>query len=107
MCIRDRAADVLNELGTLAGNGVTYSFVGGADHAVSCLNYGAGTLAQAQARPLTSAEAARGNRALALARQLVDPKSGILGVAAGSSSDHPGEAAVVVYVCLLYTSRCV
>lgn len=96
--IASPAADVLNELGTLAGNGVTYSFVGGADHAVSCLNYGAGTLAQAQARPLTSAEAARGNRALALARQLVDPKSGILGVAAGSSSDHPGEAAVVVYV---------
>jgi hypothetical protein len=35
---------------------------------------------------------------LALARLLVDPKSGILGVASGSSSDHPGEAAVLVYI---------
>ncbi len=92
------AGDVLSELSALAGNGVTYSFVGGTDHAVSCLNYGAGAVLQAQGRPLASAEAARGNRALAQARLLVDPKSGILGVAAGGSSDHPGEAAVVVYV---------
>jgi len=82
---------------------VTYSFVGGADHAVSCLNYGAGAVAtgavaQAQARSLTATEAARGRRALALARLLVDPKIGILGVAAGNSSDHAGEAAVLVYV---------
>jgi hypothetical protein len=97
------AGDVLNELAALAGNGTAYSFVGGADHAVSCLNYGAGTVAtgtvaQAQARPLMSTEAARGIRAMAQARQLVDPKSGILAVSAGSSSDHPGEAAVLVYV---------
>ena len=97
------AGDVLNEFATLAGNGVTYSFVGGADHAVSCLNYGAGAVAtgavaQAQARSLTATEAARGRRALALARLLVDPKIGILGVAAGNSSDHAGEAAVLVYV---------
>jgi hypothetical protein len=92
------AGDVLSELATLTGNGTTYSFVGGADHAVSCLNYGAGTVSQAQARSLDATEAARGNRALAQARQLVDPKSGIVGVAAGSSSDHPSEAAVLVYV---------
>jgi hypothetical protein len=97
------AGDVLSELAAQTGNGTTYSFVGGADHAVSCLNYGVGTaatavVAQAQAHPLASAEAARGNRAFAQARLLVDPKSGILGVAAGSSSDHPGEAAVLVYV---------
>jgi hypothetical protein len=97
------ANDVLNEFATLAGNGMTYSFVGGADHAVSCLNYGAGAVgagpaAQAQARALTSTEAARGRRAVALARLLVDPKIGILGVAAGASSDHAGEAAVLVYV---------
>jgi hypothetical protein len=92
------ASDVLSELAAQTGSGVTYSFVGGADHAVSCLNYGAGTAAQAQARPLAGAETARGNHALALARLMVDPKSGILGVAAGSSSDHPGEAAVLVYV---------
>jgi hypothetical protein len=96
--VASSASDVLSELAALAGNGVTYSFVGGADHAVSCLNYGAGTVAQAQAHPLTAAEATRGKRALAQARLLVDPKSGILGVAAGSSSDHSGEAAVLVYV---------
>jgi hypothetical protein len=90
--------DVLSELGAQAGNGVTYSFVGGADHAVSCLNYGAGTLTQAQVRPLAATEAARGKRALAQARLLVDPKTGTLGVAIGSSIDHPGEAAVLVYV---------
>jgi hypothetical protein len=97
------AGDVLSELAALAGNGVAYSFVGGADHPVSCLNYGAGVVetgavAQAQARPLAATEAARGNRALVQARLLVDPRTGILGVAAGSSSDHPGEAAVLVYV---------
>ena len=92
------ASDVLSELAAQTGNGVTYSFVGGADHAVSCLNYGAGTVVQAQTHPLTGTEAARGKRALAQARLLVDPKSGILGVAAGSSSDHPAEAAVLVYI---------
>jgi hypothetical protein len=97
------AGDVLNELAALAGNGTTYAYVGGADHAVSCLNYGAGAavagaVAQAQARTIEPTEAARGRRALVLARLLVDPKAGILGVAAGSSSDHAGEAAVLVYV---------
>jgi hypothetical protein len=97
------AGDVLSELATLSGNGVTYSFVGGADRPVSCLNYGAGAVgtsavAQAQTHPLATPEAARGKRALAQARLLVDPKSGILGVAAGSSNDHPAEAAVLVYV---------
>ena len=93
--------DVLSELATLTGNGVSYSFVGGADHPVSCLNYGAGTATQAlqaQAKPLTTAEAARGKRVWSQARLLVDPKAGILGVASGASSDHAGEAAVVVYV---------
>jgi hypothetical protein len=97
------AGDVLSELATLAGNGATYSFVGGADHAVSCLNYGAGAVgigavAQAQVKPLAAKETTRGKRALAQARLLVDPKTGILGVATGSSSDHSGEAAILVYV---------
>jgi len=95
------AGDVLNELASLAGNGAAYSFVGGADHAVSCLNYGAGNAAvaaAAQARQLTSVETTRGNRALAQARQLVDPKSGVLAVALGASADHAGEAAVLIYV---------
>ncbi len=92
------AGDVLSELATLTGNGVSYSFVGGADHAVSCLNYGAGTLTQPHMKPLAASETARAKRALAQARLMVDPKAGILGVAVGSSSDHPGEGAVLVYV---------
>jgi hypothetical protein len=91
-------SDVLAELAALSNNGVAYSFVGGADHPVSCLNYGAGTLSQAQLKPLAAAEVSRGNHALTQARLLVDPKAGILGVAAGSSSDHPGNAAVIVYI---------
>jgi len=44
----------------------------------------------------------RGNcphsQALGQARQLINSSSGFLGVAAGKSSDHPGEGAVVLYV---------
>jgi hypothetical protein len=32
------------------------------------------------------------------ARMMVNPSAGILGVAAGKSSDHPGEGAVILYV---------
>jgi hypothetical protein len=33
-----------------------------------------------------------------MARLLVNPATGVLGVAMGKSSDHPGEAAVIVYI---------
>ena len=92
------APDVLNELSAKAGNGVSYSFVGAADHGVSCLNYGDNTVAAAQARTLNDTEIGRTQQALGQARQLVNPSAGILGVATGKSSDHPGEGAVVVYV---------
>jgi hypothetical protein len=55
-------------------------------------------VAEAQARALSDADVARVQQALTAARLLVNPTAGILGVALGKSSDHPGEAAVIVYV---------
>ena len=93
--VANPAAEVLNELAAQLGG--SYSFVGAADHAVSCLNYGDSTIPAAQARALSDAENTRAQQALAQARMLVSSAAGILGVATGKSSDHPGEAAVIVY----------
>jgi hypothetical protein len=90
--------DVLGELDAQSRTGGKYSFVGGADHGVNCLNYGDNTVATAQARSLSDAELTRAQSALTQARLLVNAKTGVLGVATGKSSDHPGEAAVLVYV---------
>jgi hypothetical protein len=92
------AAVVLDELSTQAGGGTSYTFVGAADHPVSCLNYGDSTVTTAQARTLTDAEITRSEQAMAQARMLVNPSAGILGVATGKSSDHSGEGAVILYV---------
>jgi hypothetical protein len=94
--VANPVSDVLSELSTQVGGGTTYSFVGGADHAVSCLSYGNNTVAAAQARSLTAAENARVEQAQA--HLLVNPSAGILGVATGKSSDHAGEGALIVYV---------
>ena len=94
--VANPASDVLAELGAQVGGGA-YTFVGTADHAVSCLSYGDNTIAVSQTRPLSDAETARGQQALVQARMLVNPSAGILGVATGKSSDHPGEAAVILY----------
>ncbi|MDR3792404.1 MAG: hypothetical protein P4L03_03395 [Terracidiphilus sp.] len=94
--VANPATDVLSELGTQAGT--SFSFVGTTDHAVSCMNYGNNTVAAAQARAISTAETARTQTALGQARMLVNPSAGILGVAAGKSSDRPGEGAVIVYV---------
>ncbi len=96
--VANPVGEVLSELSAQVGGGTTFNFVGTADHAVSCLSYGNNTLAAAQARTLTSTESARAEQALAQARMLVNPSAGILGVATGKSSDHPGEAAVIVFV---------
>jgi hypothetical protein len=92
------APDVLNELAAQAGNGASFSFVGSADHGVSCLSYGDSTVASAQATRLDDEQIQRAQQALGAARPLVNPAAGILGVGIGKSSDHPGEAAVIVYV---------
>jgi hypothetical protein len=96
--IANPATDVLSELSAQVGAGASYSFVGTADHGVSCLSYGDNTISSAQAKPLSDAEMARSQQALAEARTLVNPSAGILGVATGKSSDHPGEGAVLIYV---------
>jgi hypothetical protein len=90
------APEVLAELETKLGGGL--AFAGGADHAVSCLSYGDSTAAAAQARALSNAEIARVQAALTAARKMVNPAAGVLGVAMGKSTDHAGEAAVLVYV---------
>jgi hypothetical protein len=96
--VANPAADVLNELSAQLGAGTAFTFVGGPDHAVSCMDYGDATVASAQARTLSDAETARAQLALAQARMLVNPTNGILGVATGKSSDRAGEAAVLIYV---------
>lgn len=97
--VANPATEVLTELGSQVGGGtVSYSFVGTADHAVSCLSYGSGTAAVAQARLLSGSENWRAHQALSQAHMLVNPSAGVLGVATGKSNDHPGEAAVIVYV---------
>jgi len=72
------APEVLAELSAHLGNGGSYSFVGAADHGVTCLNYGDTTVAAAQGRALSDAEAARVQQALAQARLLVNPSAGVL-----------------------------
>ncbi len=96
--VANPAPEVLNELSAQLGSGSKFTFVGGPDHAVSCLNYGDATVETAQARSLAGPETARTQLALADARSLVNPSAGILGVATGKSSDRPGEGAILVYV---------
>lgn len=93
--VANPASDVLSELDAQSGG--SYTFVGAADHAVSCLSYGDSTISAAQGRTLSAAENARAEQALVQARLLVSSATGILGAAAGKSSDHPGEAAVILY----------
>ncbi|HEY2418868.1 MAG TPA: hypothetical protein VGH84_13175, partial [Steroidobacteraceae bacterium] len=96
--VANPAPDVLSELAAQAGGGASFSFVGTADHGVSCLSYGDSTVSAAQSEPLSDDQIARSQQALAAAQLLVNPSSGILGVSMGKSSDHPGEAAVILYV---------
>lgn len=95
--IANPVADVLRELGAQAGGGSSFTFVGGDDHEVNCLDYGDGTNAGAQASALSDTEIERAQLAMAQARTLVNPESEILGVATGKSSDHPGEGAIILY----------
>jgi len=96
--IANPAPDVLTELASQSGAGASFSFVGTADHGVSCVSYGDSTVSSAQATALSEEQIQRGQQALGAARLLVNPSTGILGVGMGKSSDHPGDAAVIVYV---------
>ncbi|HMG87278.1 MAG TPA: hypothetical protein VK574_16215 [Terracidiphilus sp.] len=96
--IASPAPDVLNALGTQMAGDSSFSFVGTADHAVSCLSYGDSTIASAQGRALTDGESSRQQSALAAGRALINPSVGILGIAPGKSNDAPGSATLIVYV---------
>lgn len=94
--VANPVSTVLAELGSQQGT--TFTFVGTTDHPVSCLNYATGTVTAAQAVTLSSAQTSRAQQALTQARMLVNPSAGTLGTATGKSSDHSGEAAVILYV---------
>lgn len=96
MGVANPVQEVLNELNAMSGT--TYTFVGTADHAVSCLNYGNTTATAAKSIVLTAVQSARAEQAMNQARMLVSPSGGILGVAIGKSIDQPGDGAVIVYV---------
>ena len=96
--VANPAPDVLNELSALSSGDASFSFVGGPDHAVSCLNYGNSTISASQSASLSDAQIARAQQALGAARALVNPSAGILGVSMGKSSDNPGESALLVYI---------
>ncbi len=86
--------EVLGELDTEADH--QFSIVGAAEHAVSCLDYDG----KAPAPPPVP-NALRRKAEAAIRRNaptLIDPALGILDVAAGASSDSPGDPAVIVYV---------
>jgi hypothetical protein len=80
------------------GQQTSYSFVGGADHPVSCLSYGTPKAADdaAAVASLSVAERERVDAALPLAQLLLG--SGIARVGMAASKDHPGEGAIAVFV---------
>jgi hypothetical protein len=108
--IANPVADVLATLDTQVpgpgGQQTSYSFVGGADHAVSCLDYaglGSGLasttkIAEGAAAGLSATERERAEAALSLAQLLLNPATGIVRVGIAVSKDHPGEGAVAFYV---------
>jgi hypothetical protein len=96
--IASPAGDVLDELSAQIPGGASLAFVGAAEHQVSCLSYGDNTISAAQAKSLSDAEIARQQQAVSAGRAIVNPSAGILGVAAGKSTDQPGSAGLVVYI---------
>jgi hypothetical protein len=94
LSVANPIGDVLHELSTEAGTPLT--LVGtNTPHSVACLRYDPSV-----PRSLPSVATAAIRKAQTVADNAVDAlrKPGILGTAAGRSLDHPGEAAVVVYV---------
>ncbi len=99
--IASPVGDVLADLDAQAPgpNGQTaYSFVGGADHAVSCLSYGTGKSVDetAAANGLSSEERERVEAALPLAQLMLNPGTGIVRASVAASKDHPGEGAIAL-----------
>jgi hypothetical protein len=82
----------------------SYGFVGGTDHPVACLSYDRGSDRSKfgdenlRVAGLPRAERERIDSALPLAQLLINPATGIARVSGAVSRDHPGEAAIAVYV---------
>ena len=107
--IASPVGDVLAALdSTVPGaNGSTsYSFVGTADHPVSCLNYNpvsgnpqlqTESSAEKAAAGLSRAERDLAEGALPLAQLLSGTSAGISRAAIAASKDHPGSAAIALY----------
>jgi hypothetical protein len=105
--IANPVSDVLGALDSQvsgANGQTTYSFVGGADHAVSCLSYDPAkslddnASASATSPALTFAERERAEAALPQAQLLLNPATGVVRTAIAASKDHPGAGAVAIYV---------
>lgn len=94
-------SDVLSDLSQAAqSQGATgplkLTFVGGAEHPVRCVDYGAGTVTSA-APAISAAEEAKAQAAARLGLSVVKPDGGLLGTGAGASLDAPGHGSVIVY----------
>lgn len=99
--IANPAPEVLSELDRQVSgtNGpTTYSFAGGQDHAVTCLDYDKGRLPDASAPALPADEQEKAEAALPLAQLLVNPSAGIERAGIASSKDRPGRASLLFYV---------
>ena len=102
--IANPVSDVLTTLNNQvsgANGQTTYSFVGGADHPVSCLSYDtakASDEAGLAASVLTVTERERVDAALPQAQLLLNPAIGILRAGVAGSKDHPNAGAIAFHV---------
>lgn len=100
--IANPAPEVLSTLDQQVSgvNGATtYSFVGGQDHAVTCLNYDTGkTAIDTGSATLSADERQKADAAMPLAQALISAATGIERVGIGQSKDRPGTATIVFYV---------
>ena len=104
--IANPVSDVLAALDSQVSNSsgpANYSFVGGQDHPVSCLNYGSSSSLpsandMSKADVLSAPERERAEALLPLAQSLLNPAAGIVRVGVAASKDHPGQAAIAFYV---------
>lgn len=96
LSIANPIGDVLRALG--AESGSSMSIVGTATpHPVACVRYD--TKPAVESAPVSPTAKARAEYVAETAgAALVNPDAGILAVGAGGSLDHPGEAALIVYM---------
>jgi len=95
-------ADVLRSLAPFAAqqnsDNATVTVVGGAHHAVTCLQYDEHAVVAALPPVASERMQLAQEAATNLRRTLLAENNGVLDIAAGASVDAPGEAALVIYV---------